>query len=99
MSRTEYARSGIRLWLAWRSRRRTFCRRCLGRRVRQYRIRLSVSPTFVEQYVEAARLIAKKAVGDISLENAVYPIGPNTGREAMLSDFGTQPSGQAQLHG
>jgi len=44
---------------------------------------LSVSPTFVEQYVEAARLIAKKAVGDISLENAVYPIGPNTGREAM----------------
>ena len=29
---------------------------------------LSVSPTFVEQYVEAARVIAKKAIGDRSLE-------------------------------
>ena len=44
---------------------------------------LSSSPTFVEQYVEAARMIAKKAVGDLSLENVVYPINPNIGREAM----------------
>ena len=29
---------------------------------------LSVSPTFVEQYVESARMIAKKAVGDTSLD-------------------------------
>ena len=29
---------------------------------------LTVSPTFVEQYVEAARMIAKKAIGDRSLD-------------------------------
>jgi mono/diheme cytochrome c family protein len=44
---------------------------------------LSVSPTFVEQYVESARMIAKKAVGDTSLENVVYPLAANRGGEAM----------------
>jgi hypothetical protein len=44
---------------------------------------LSVSPTFVEQYVEAARMIAKKAVGDTSLENVMYPLNANRGGEAM----------------
>jgi len=44
---------------------------------------LSASPTFVEQYVEAARLIAKKAVGDTSLDNVMYPLRANTGGEAM----------------
>src|SRR5678815_5227067 len=44
---------------------------------------LSVSPTFVEQYVESARLIAKKAVGDTSLDNVMYPLNPNRGGEAM----------------
>jgi mono/diheme cytochrome c family protein len=44
---------------------------------------LSVSPTFVEQYVEAARTIAKKAVGDTSLDNVMYPLRANTGGEAM----------------
>jgi len=44
---------------------------------------LSVSPTFVEQYVEAARLIARKAVGDTSLENVVYPLRTYSGGEAM----------------
>jgi len=44
---------------------------------------LSVSPTFVEQYVESARMIAKKAIGDASLENVVYPLRGNSGGEAM----------------
>jgi mono/diheme cytochrome c family protein len=44
---------------------------------------LSVSPTFVEQYVEAARMIAKRAVGDTSLENVMYPLNANRGGEAM----------------
>ena len=44
---------------------------------------LSVSPTFVEQYVESARMIAKKAVGDTSLDNMVYPLRANSGGEAM----------------
>jgi mono/diheme cytochrome c family protein len=44
---------------------------------------LSISPTFVEQYVEAARTIAKKAVGDTSLENVMYPLAANRGGEAM----------------
>jgi mono/diheme cytochrome c family protein len=44
---------------------------------------LSVSPTFIEQYVEAARMIARKAVGDTSLENMVYPLRANSGGEAM----------------
>jgi mono/diheme cytochrome c family protein len=44
---------------------------------------LSVSPTFVEQYVEAARMIAKKAVGDTGLDNVMYPLVANRGGEAM----------------
>ena len=44
---------------------------------------LSVSPTFVEQYVESARTIAKKAVGDTSLDNVMYPLNANRGGEAM----------------
>jgi mono/diheme cytochrome c family protein len=44
---------------------------------------LSVSPTFIEQYVESARMIAKKAVGDTSLDNVMYPLRANTGGEAM----------------
>jgi mono/diheme cytochrome c family protein len=44
---------------------------------------LGVSPTFVEQYVEAARVIAKQAVGDISLDDDTYLAGANRGGEAM----------------
>ena len=44
---------------------------------------LSVSPTFVEQYVESARMIAKKAIGDSGLDNVMYPLRANTGGEAM----------------
>ena len=44
---------------------------------------LSVSPTFVEQYVESARMIAKKAIGDSGLDNVMYPLRTNTGAEAM----------------
>jgi hypothetical protein len=48
---------------------------------------LGVSPTFVEQYVEAARVIAKQAVGDISLDDATYLAGANRGGEAMPLGF------------
>ena len=44
---------------------------------------LGVSPAFVEQYVESARMIAKQAVGDISLEDITYLAGANRGGEAM----------------
>jgi mono/diheme cytochrome c family protein len=44
---------------------------------------LSVSPAFIDQYVAAARLIAKKAVGDTSLENVKYALAANRGGEAM----------------
>ena len=44
---------------------------------------LSVSPAFVEQYVEAARVIAKQAVGDPSLDSTTYKIAANRGAEAM----------------
>src|SRR5437867_1210760 len=44
---------------------------------------LSVSPAFVDQYVAAARLIAKKAVGDPSLEDVTYRLAANRGGEAM----------------
>jgi mono/diheme cytochrome c family protein len=44
---------------------------------------LSVSPTFVEQYVEAARVIAKKAIGDRSLDSTPYPLAANRATEAM----------------
>jgi hypothetical protein len=44
---------------------------------------LGVSPAFVEQYIEAARVIAKQAVGDIGLEDSTYLAGANRGSEAM----------------
>ena len=44
---------------------------------------LSASPTFVEQYVEAARLIARRAIGDKSLESTPYPAAAHRGIEAM----------------
>lgn len=44
---------------------------------------LSVSPAFVDQYVAAARLIAKQAVGDPSLEDITYKLNANRGGEAM----------------
>ena len=44
---------------------------------------LGVSPAFVEQYVESARMIAKQAVGDISVDDATYLAGANRGAEAM----------------
>jgi mono/diheme cytochrome c family protein len=44
---------------------------------------LTVSPTFIEQYVEAARVIAKKAVGDPSLDAVTYALAANRGTEAM----------------
>ena len=44
---------------------------------------LSVSPTFVEQYVEAARTIAKKAIGDRSLDSTPYPLAAHRATEAM----------------
>jgi mono/diheme cytochrome c family protein len=44
---------------------------------------LSVSPAFVEQYVEAARMIAKRAVGDPSLDSVIYRLAQNRGAEAM----------------
>jgi mono/diheme cytochrome c family protein len=44
---------------------------------------LSVSPTFVEQYVESARTIARKAIGDTGLDNVMYPLNANRGGEAM----------------
>jgi mono/diheme cytochrome c family protein len=44
---------------------------------------LSVSPTFIEQYVEAARTIAKKAIGDRGLDSIPYPAAAHRGTEAM----------------
>jgi mono/diheme cytochrome c family protein len=44
---------------------------------------LSVSPAFVDQYVAAARLIAKQAVGDQSLSDVTYRLAANRGGEAM----------------
>ena len=44
---------------------------------------LSVSPTFIEQYVEAARTIAKKAIGDRSLDSTAYAASAHRGVEAM----------------
>ena len=44
---------------------------------------LGVSPAFVEQYVESARIIAKQAVGDSSVDDATYLAGANRGAEAM----------------
>ena len=44
---------------------------------------LNVSPTFMEQYVEAARTIAKKAIGDRSLDSTAYAAAAHRGVEAM----------------
>jgi mono/diheme cytochrome c family protein len=44
---------------------------------------LSVSPAFVDQYVAAARSIAKQAVGNASLEDVTYKLAANRGGEAM----------------
>ena len=44
---------------------------------------LSVSPTFMEQYVEAARVIARKAIGDKSLDSTSYALTAHRGIEAM----------------
>ena len=44
---------------------------------------LSVSPTFMEQYVEAARVIARKAIGDRSLDSTSYTLAAHRGVEAM----------------
>src|SRR4030095_15570666 len=44
---------------------------------------LSVSPAFVDQYVAAARLIAKQPVGDPSLADITYKLAANRGGEAM----------------
>src|SRR5215468_1765099 len=44
---------------------------------------LSVSPAFVEQYVESARVIAKQAVGDITVDDVTYLAAANRGAEAM----------------
>ncbi len=44
---------------------------------------MSVSPTFVEQYVEAARVIAKQAVGSTVLDDITYLASANRGGQAM----------------
>ena len=44
---------------------------------------LDVSPTFMEQYVEAARTIARKAIGDRSLDSTSYAAAAHRGVEAM----------------
>ena len=44
---------------------------------------LSVSPAFIEQYVEAARMIARKAIGDRSLDSTPYPLAAHRATEAM----------------
>ena len=44
---------------------------------------LTVSPTFVDQYVAAARKIARHAVGDPSIEDETYRLAQNRGGEAM----------------
>ena len=44
---------------------------------------LTVSPAFVDQYVDAARSIARQAVGDPSLDNVKYTVAANRGGEAM----------------
>ncbi|HET9215784.1 MAG TPA: DUF1587 domain-containing protein, partial [Terriglobia bacterium] len=48
---------------------------------------LGVSPAFVEQYVEAARVIARQAVGDSSVDDATYLAVANRGGEAMPLGF------------
>jgi mono/diheme cytochrome c family protein len=57
---------------------------------------LSVSPTFVEQYVEAARMIARKAVGDRSLDSTPYPLASHRATEAM--PLGLRDGGMRVTH-
>jgi mono/diheme cytochrome c family protein len=57
---------------------------------------LTVSPTFVEQYVEAARMIAKKAIGDRSLDSTSYPAAAHRGTEAM--PLGLRDGGMRLTH-
>jgi mono/diheme cytochrome c family protein len=57
---------------------------------------LSVSPTFIEQYVEAARTIAKKAIGDRSLDSIPYPAAAHRGAEAM--SLGLRDGGMKLKH-
>jgi hypothetical protein len=57
---------------------------------------LSASPTFVEQYVEAARLIARRAIGDKSLESTPYPAAAHRGIEAM--PLGLRDGGMRLTH-
>jgi mono/diheme cytochrome c family protein len=44
---------------------------------------LTVSPAFVDQYVSAARLIARQAVGGPVLDDVKYTLAANRGGEAM----------------
>jgi mono/diheme cytochrome c family protein len=44
---------------------------------------LTVSPAFVDQYVSAARLVAKQAIGGPILDDVKYSLAPNRGGEAM----------------
>ena len=57
---------------------------------------LSASPSFVEQYVEAARVIAKQAVGDPSLDSVNYTVAANRGGEAM--PLGMRDGGMRFIH-
>ena len=57
---------------------------------------LSVSPTFIEQYVEAARTIAKKAIGDRSLDSTPYPLAAHRATEAM--PLGLREGGMRVTH-
>src|SRR5687767_10030940 len=57
---------------------------------------LNVSPTFMEQYVEAARTIAKKAIGDRSLDSTSYAAAAHRGVEAM--PLGLRDGGMRLTH-
>jgi len=57
---------------------------------------LTVSPTFIEQYVEAARVIAKKAVGDPSLDATTY--AANTFRATEAMPLGLRDGGMRLKH-
>src|SRR5690606_9202331 len=57
---------------------------------------LSVSPAFIEQYVEAARMIARKAIGDPSLDSVPYAAAAYRGAEAM--PLGLRDGGMKLMH-
>lgn len=57
---------------------------------------LKVSPTFMEQYVEAARTIAKKAIADRSLDSTSYAAAVHRGVEAM--PLGLRDGGMRLTH-